>query len=258
IPVSQPEKGKMIVQVNEPEIRYSGNFWWKQDNNDNMGWDITDDTLRYNNIKIRYDKSNDSSYHVKVFKYSAGSTLRDAQNRAERTVFNISSHDDILNMGSGLAVDRQAKFRGQGVIVEIDIPVGKKIRFDESVMQAYDPWVIRRSWREGRYWGRRWQSDWDYDEYFDLKPDVDYVMGSDGKLLNSEEQSQTGDKKENLRKNIRESQKKIEEEQRKIDENKQKLNDTIPARQTKAETRNVRAVATATIYPPLSMATLFN
>ena len=249
----------MIVQVNEPEIRYSGNFWWMHDNNENMGWDITDDTMRYSNVKVRYDKSDDSSYHVKVYKYSAGSTLNDAQNRAAKTTFNISSRDSILNLGSGLAIDRSSKFRGQGVIVEIAIPVGKKIRFDESVLQAYNPWVVRRTWKEARFWNsHHWQSDWDYDDFFDLKPDVDYVMGTDGKLLNPEEQIQNGDKKENLRKSIQDRQKKIEEEQKKIEEDKQKLNDTIPASETKNVLRNSKAVAAVAIYPPLSLASVFN
>ena len=75
IPITQPARGKMIIQVNEPEIRYSGSFWWMHDN-DNTGWDITDDTMRYNNVKIRYNKSDDSSYHVRVYKYSAGSTFK--------------------------------------------------------------------------------------------------------------------------------------------------------------------------------------
>jgi len=260
IPFTQPAKGKLIVQVNEPEIRYSGNFWWIHDN-DNTGWDITDDTMRYNNIKIRYNKSDDSSFHVRVYKYSAGSTLRDAQGRAEKTVFNISSHDSILNMGSGLAIDKSSKFRGQGVIVEIEIPAGKKIRFDESVMQAYDPWVIRKSWKDGRYWGHRWQSDWDYDEYFDLKPDVDYVMGADGKLINPEEQKQGGNKRDNLEKSIQESQKKIEEEQKKIDENTQRLNDTSTSKLKEgslSEIRKEEANTKVSAYSPLAFAALFN
>ena len=109
-----------------------------------------------------------------------------------------------------MAIDKSSKFRGQGVIVEIEIPYRQEnIRFQMNpVMQAYDPWVIRKSWKDGRYWGRRWQSDWDYDEYFDLKSDVDYVMGVDGKLINVEEQNQGSNKKENIQKSIQESQKK--------------------------------------------------
>src|SRR5262249_42200219 len=96
IPITQPAKGRMIVRVSDPEIRYSGTFWWMHDD-DNTGWDITDDTMKYNNIKIRYDKSEDSSYHVRIYKYSAGKTLADAQGRASQTLFNINYQDSILN-----------------------------------------------------------------------------------------------------------------------------------------------------------------
>ncbi len=266
IPITQPQKGTMIIKVNEPEIRYSGNFWWLHDD-DNTGWDITDDTLKYNNVKIRYDKSDDTSYHVKVYKYSAGSNLENAQNRASKIIFNVSSRDSILDMSSGLTIDKDSKFRGQGVIVEITIPVGKKIRFDESVLHAYNPWVVRRSWREGRYWGHHWQSDWDYDDFFDLKPDINYTMQSDGKLLSSDELNQNSDyrnnnKKEDLKKNIEERERKIKEEQKQIEEDKKKLNDTIPASNAKKETmddiKKDEATARLIIDSPLSFTALFN
>ena len=182
VPISQPSKGRMIVRVNEPQVRYSGSMWWIHD--DNAGWDITDDSLRYNNVKIRVGKSDDSLFHVHVFKYSTGSSLSDAQNRAARTLFNISSQDTILNLGSALTIDRRSKFRGQGVIVQIEMPVGKRINFNESVLDSYNPWVVRKEVRGGQYWGRRWRSDWDYDDFFNLEADVDYVMGKDGVLFN--------------------------------------------------------------------------
>ncbi|MFI5186224.1 MAG: PspC domain-containing protein [Chitinophagales bacterium] len=268
IPLTQPAKGRMIVRVTEPEIRYNGSFWWIHDD-ENTGWDVTDDTMRYNNIKIRYDKSDDTAYHVRLYKYSAGSTLNDAQNRASQTIFNINYQDSILNMGSGLAIEKSSKFRGQGVIVEIAIPAGKKIKFDESVLHAYNPWVVRRSWRERRYWGQHWQSDWDYDDFFDLKPDVDYTMGDDGKLLSQDEQQQNStdknyhyNKKEDLKKNIQEREKKMEEERKQIEEDKKKLNDSIPASNTKKETmdpiKDDEANTKVTVNSPLSFTALFN
>ena len=181
VPISQPSKGRIIVRVNEPQVRYSGSMWWIHD--DNAGWDITDDSLRYNNVKIRVGKSEDSLFHVQLFKYSTGSSLSDAQTRAARTLFRVSSEDSILNLGSGLTIDRSSKFRGQGVIVEIEMPAGKKINFDESVLESYNPWVVRKVVR-GQYWGRRWRSDWDYDDFFNLESNVDYVMGKDGVLFN--------------------------------------------------------------------------
>jgi len=156
-------------------------MWWLHD--DNAGWDITDDTMKYNNVKIRVGKSDDSLYHVKIYKYSAGSSVSNAQTRAAKTLFNANSQDSFLNLSSALMIDKNSKFRGQGVVVEIEMPAGKKIKFDASVIDAYNPWVVRRSAKAGRYWGRRWQSDWDYDDYFNLQADIDYMMGEDGVLF---------------------------------------------------------------------------
>jgi phage shock protein PspC (stress-responsive transcriptional regulator)/ElaB/YqjD/DUF883 family membrane-anchored ribosome-binding protein len=174
---------KLLVRVNEPEIRYSGTAWW-MDNNDNAGWDISDDVMKYNNVKIRINKSEDSFYRVKVYKYSAGRSLADVQARATQTRYEVSTKDSILNLASGLVINRESKFRGQGVIVEIEVPVGKMIRFDETLLDAYNPWVVRTSTREYRSWGRRraYQIDWDFDEHFNWDIDTDYVMTSDGKL----------------------------------------------------------------------------
>jgi hypothetical protein len=173
-------------------------------------------------------------YHTSVSKYSFGSTKRDAQERAERIIFNVSNKDSILNLGSGLSIDRNSKFRGQGVIVDIQVPVGKKIRFDESLVHAYNPWVVRRSGREyRRYWrdDYRYNIDWDYDDYFDWDPNVDYVMGSDGKLIKAEKAvvDSTGvyEKKaeKDRLKELEEKEKKNEKERQDIEREKQKLQD---------------------------------
>ncbi len=265
IPVTQPQHGVLFVRVNEPEIRYNGNYWWLHDN-DNTGWDLTDDTIRYNNVKIRYDRSPDSAYHVRVFKYSAGSTVTDAQKRASQTLFNINSTDSTLNLGSGLAITNNSKFRGQGVIVELLIPIGKKIKFDESVVTAYNPWVVRHSWREGAYWRDHWGSDWDYDNSFDLKPQIEYTMNADGNLVspqdenNSEEKIKTNKKTEQLRKSIEEREKKLDQERQKIEEDKQHLEDS--SNTAAAGNRRIRqagTVTTATYYEsPLSVTALLN
>lgn len=231
---------ELIVKVNEPEIRYSGNIYWIHD--DNAGWDITDNTMKYNNVKIRVDKSDDSSYHVKYYKYSAGKSLADVQARAAQTGFNISSQDSILNLGSGLTINSSSKFRGQGVIVEIEVPVGKKIRFDESLENAYSPWVVRRT-ATYRNWGTpRYRIDWDYDEYFSWDVNQDYVMTSDGKLKKPEEVIK--DKKgvrelktsaDSLRQRIEEREKQNERDRQKLDEMQENANSQEST--TKAQTK---------------------
>jgi phage shock protein PspC (stress-responsive transcriptional regulator) len=230
VSLSQPSAGKLIVNVNEPEIHYSGGFGWLR--HDNTGWDITDDTLKYNNVKFRISKSEDSLYHAVLSKYSFGSTISDAQNRAARIAFNVSSTDSILNLGSGLSVDRRSKFRGQGVIMEIQVPVGKKIVFDESLIHAYNPWVVRRASRGYRsYWRNeyRYNIDWDYDDYFDWDPNVDYVMGSDGILIKADKAVidsngvyERKSEKDRL-KELEEKEKRNEKERQDIEREKQRL-----------------------------------
>jgi hypothetical protein len=265
VPISQPPRGELFVRVNEPEIRYNGNYWWLHDN-DNTGWDLTDDTIRYNNVKIRYDRSPDSAYHVRLFKYSAGSTVTDAQNRASQAIFNVSSTDTVLNLGSGLAITNNSKFRGQGVIVELLIPIGKKIKFDESVITAYNPWVVRHTWKEGYQWRDHWGSDWDFDNSFDLKPDVEYTMTSDGNLVsprdenNNEEKIKTNKKNEQLRKSIEDREKKLDQEKQKIEEEKQRLEDSSnTAAAGDQHPRRIETAPAETYYEsPLSVTALLN
>jgi phage shock protein PspC (stress-responsive transcriptional regulator) len=227
--ISQPASGKMIVRVNEPEVRYTGNLWWLDA--DDAGWDINEDSLRMSNIKIRIEKSEDSDYHVDVLKYSAGRDGTEASERARNIRYNISYTDSVLNLGSGLTVSKDDKFRLQRIIINIKVPVGKRIRFDESV-DLLHPFDVRIY--EKRRWQRNdWDVDWDWDNYFDWETKVDYVMDKDGNLVNpSKPQDQktenTDDQyryndKDQLKKDIQERERRLEEEKRKLEQDKKKL-----------------------------------
>jgi phage shock protein PspC (stress-responsive transcriptional regulator) len=234
VALTQPAGGKLIVNVNEPEIHYNGGgFNWIR--HDNTGWDISEDTLTYNNVKLRISKSEDSLYHAYTYRYSFGSSVKDAQARAEKIIFNTSSQDSMLNLASGLRIYRTSKFRGQGVILEIQVPAGKAIRFNESLVDAYNPWVVRRASKENRYWRRNsYNIDWDYDDYFDWDANVDYVMGTDGKLIKADKVviDSTGvyEKKsdKNKLKDLEEKERKNEKERQEIEREKEKLQQQNP------------------------------
>ncbi len=234
VPITQPS-GKMLVRVNEPVIRYNGNMRWIH--SDNAGWDINEESLKYNNVKLRIDKSEDSMYHVRVYKYSAGSNVEDAQQRAMNILFNVSSQDSILNMGSGITINRESKFRGQGLIMEILVPVGKKISFDESLQDAYSPWIVRRSERGyERRWGRNYdyQGDWDYDSYFNWDTNVDYLMTSNGKLVDAEKITRDENgfhekrtDRDSLKLQIEEREKQNEKDRQRLDELNRRHQDSL-------------------------------
>jgi phage shock protein PspC (stress-responsive transcriptional regulator) len=176
---------KMTVRIDEPKIRYSGTFdWINEDSRDGSGWDVTEDSLRLSNVKIRVSKSPDALYHVSLLKYSQGRNRNDARDRAERLNYTATSMDSALIIGSGFGISKDQKFRGQRVIVEIKVPVGKMIRFDETVSKLNFTNIRiaerRRNWRS-----EDWDIEWDDDTFHNWEPGIDYVMTEDGRLLNA-------------------------------------------------------------------------
>ncbi|MDQ3278699.1 MAG: hypothetical protein M3Q06_10250, partial [Bacteroidota bacterium] len=186
IPVARPAMNKMVVTVPGSPVRYSGYYGWLDIDPDN-GWDINEDSMLLSNIRINVKKSEDSLYHVTLYRFSHGNNRGRALNRAEAINYSVQSIDSVLNLGSGFGLTREDKFRGQKVMVEISVPVGKQIRFDHSVGDKLNPFNIRVSDNDRnnrrRNWNRRnWDIDWDNNRYYDWEPDTDYYMTADGSL----------------------------------------------------------------------------
>lgn len=177
--IVQPANDKMIVKVTEPELQYSGSFWWFD--NDSEGWDIDQDTLRMANVKLRIQKSPDSLYHVIVSRYSAGKNNTDASERARNIQYTTSYADSVLNLGNGLAIGKNDKFRFQRVAVLIQVPVGKKIRFDESLDRIHP--VNIRLYERNRRNRSDWDMEWNWDNYLSWDTNVDYTMNANGDLV---------------------------------------------------------------------------
>ncbi|HUR66793.1 MAG TPA: PspC domain-containing protein, partial [Chitinophagaceae bacterium] len=180
--IVQPANNKMIVAVSQPRLEYSNNFGWMNDGGE--GWDISSDTLKIAAVKFNVKASGDSIYHVTIRKYGFGKTSEEALGRAEKIQFSATSQDSVLDIANGYAVDRQSKFRFQHVEVEILVPAGKKIRFDESVKRKLGSMNIkvRKSYRRDRIKGFEFNDDND----FRYQTGVDYVMGIDGELKGPE------------------------------------------------------------------------
>jgi hypothetical protein len=223
---------RLLVKVSEPPIRYTGSMWGVD--NDSDGWDVTEDSMRYNNVKVNVDKSDDDRYHVIVYRFSQGSSSADAQRRAEKTMFTAFAQDSVLNIGSGLSFGRDSKFRGQSVIVEIKVPVGKMIRFDESIDDVYDPWAVRTVERRERRNGRRYRVEWDWEDDFSWQPNVDYIMTSDGKLTTSDkiinEKSGVFERKTNtdsLRMEIEKGERQLEKDRERLRDLERRRRDSM-------------------------------
>jgi len=180
--LAQPAGGKMIVAVTEPQLEQTGNMWWMDD--ESRGWDLTADTLRLSTIKIDdVQPSYDANYHVIIKKYSYGRTPEEAMDRAKGIQYKASSRDSILDLGSGYAISKDKKFRFQQVHIEILVPVGKKIRFDESVKEKLSQvnFKIKRKHKRGvDIIIEDDNNEWDH--RFGYETGVDYTMGADRQL----------------------------------------------------------------------------
>lgn len=188
VTLAQPQGRKLIVQVPGVAVRYSGSFSWLNDDDEDGGWDINEDSLKLSTIRISVKPSTDSSYHVTTYKYAQGVNRATALGRAEKVNYSVSSIDSVLQLGSGFGLGRGDKYRNQRVLVEIAVPVGRQIRFASSVGEKLNPYDIRVAqtlnngqWR--RNWNRRrYEFEWDNNWHYDWKPDTDYYMTASGEL----------------------------------------------------------------------------
>ena len=239
VAVPQRAMNRMTVRIDEPKVQYSGNFGWIDDDGDgDGGWDITEDSVRLSNVKIRVAKSADPFYHVTLWKESHGDSRQEARQRASLISYTASTLDSALVLGSGFGVGKDQKFRGQRVIVEVQVPVGKMIRFDETVSKL-DYTNIRIVERERGSWrNRNWDIDWDDDSFYDWEPGIDYVMQENGELMNPNKPATTtttnaegvyeyrrdtttpagSSTQDSLRRVIEERERQLEEDRRRLEE----------------------------------------
>jgi hypothetical protein len=174
IPITQPGN-KMTVMVSQPVLELTDRAWWFD--NDVEGWNLNSDSLKLSIVDFEIEKSADSSYHVILVKRSRGRSSGDARTRAEQIEYSVLSKDSILDIGNGFAVSKNSKYRGQNIELIIQVPVGKKLRFDESVTRKLNPVEIKMNERRGRL---RRGIDIDFNDWFEYRANVDYVMTENG------------------------------------------------------------------------------
>ena len=266
IEVVQPANNKMIVAVSEPELLYSGRFSWIND--EGNGWDLSDDTLRLSTVKFTVKPSLDSQYHVTLIKHSFGRSEEGAIARAERIQYNIVSRDSVLDVGSGYTVDKESKFRGQQVEVEIQVPIGKQIRFDESVNDKLNSLNVRvkRGSRRNRV------VDVEIDDRSSrFRSGIDYTMGINGKLkteagevIESKPDNEyrypvtdSVDKKNNIQKQIEEEERKKEESDRKIKELKKEIKPEAIVPSENIDIKNIEGAIAGGLSPVSSLVQWF-
>jgi phage shock protein PspC (stress-responsive transcriptional regulator) len=193
IPALKPDADKLIITVSEPELFYNGSFNWimQEDESDReyigQGFDLDSDTLKLSCIDFNISKSVDSLYHVSVNAYGFGPSKAAAIERAEKLQYKVAVRDNVLDLANGYSIYKDDKWRGQTIVVDIQVPVGKKIRLDESVKAKLIRAAVRNETgnlnRNPFYRGRK---------SFCWKADTDYTMQENGILLDKASNKEIG------------------------------------------------------------------
>lgn len=169
-------KGKLVVTVSQPELEYTGNYGWID--GDINGWDFNGDSMRLANVWFDVSASPDSLYHVTIRRTANGRTREEARIRATEFTYTALQQDSLLDLANSYSIGKKSKYRIQQVGVLIQVPKGKKIRFDASVTDKLNLGRVTVNRRNRRNMGISVENDYD----FSFMTGVDYTMGIDGKL----------------------------------------------------------------------------
>ena len=223
----------MIVTVPESKVKVYGR-WLKLDGLISM----TDDSLFLNNVRIHLIKSKDSLYHIESTKYSNGSDEGAALRNIKEMNYGINQQDSTVYLDRGFSVQRGTKFRNQGVVITIQIPVGKRILIDRKVQRRLNHFSLNNGRND-------WDSDEDWNDYYGWDSDVEYIMTTGGlerikdnkkvDKVGTSDQDNDGvsDAVEEYKKSKEELRKEYEKKQKEAEELKKELEKPVDTTQYK-------------------------
>jgi phage shock protein PspC (stress-responsive transcriptional regulator) len=170
-----PPNGKLIVKMDDSKPLFSDSDWMGMDwHHKGPFFEITDDSLVINTVRIDVVKSKDSSWHIQREKISRGYNSSDARSLAEQIDFPIEQKDSVLLLSRGFTIKPSQQFHNQQVLVVIEIPVGKKILLNNSLDNYH--WFTMR----GRNNGMNINIEYDDNEASSWDSDVEYIMTAEG------------------------------------------------------------------------------
>lgn len=184
VPIAQPLGKRLLVTVPGASLSEMHTFTWFQD--DVKGWAIRDGALQSSLVNVVPELSPDSMYHVFVRRSAMGRSSEEAQQRAGHIAYNVRSNtDSILVLDNGYAINKEDRFRAQQVVVTVQVPVGKQIYFDQSIVDKLTEFhlPVRHYKRKN---GKSWRVGWTYEAESNpiyWEPGIDYTMNANGQLV---------------------------------------------------------------------------
>ncbi len=200
IELTAPVNGKLIVKMDDSKPYYI------DDSEDWMGmnwrhrgpfFELTEDSLTLNTVRIDIIKSNDSAWHLNRVRRSLGNNTAEARSLASQINFPIEQKDSVLSLSRGFVITPNQQFRNQKVLLVIEVPVGKKILMKRN-LEDFKWFTINR-----KRWGNNginieWDDN-DNDYANSWTAEVEYVMTENGLERTNKNFRDNGDNEEQNR-----------------------------------------------------------
>jgi hypothetical protein len=123
-------------------IKFKHNEYFAKDVDDRDEFMITQDSLNNdiiysNEVRIRFEKSDEKYAYVKIEKEAKGKSLSEAKKRAEAIKYSYKIVGNQLIFDNYLITDLKNKFRDQEIEITLYLPEGTLFKTDSSV-ENYD------------------------------------------------------------------------------------------------------------------------
>jgi phage shock protein PspC (stress-responsive transcriptional regulator) len=171
IPIQQPAGKRLLISALPENNDISESWNWVH-----LGGLIEEegDSVRLENVRLNVSQSDDSGFHIKLARMSRGKSFNNATENAQRISYALKQEDSVLFVAKGFTLGENGHFRVQGVIVNVLVPVGKHIIFDESTREILNGGHSFSLNGDDEDWSNKWLNDSDWET------GVDYVMTPHG------------------------------------------------------------------------------
>ncbi|WP_127132686.1 PspC domain-containing protein [Pseudoflavitalea rhizosphaerae] len=196
--------GKMLVDIKQDKRFYSSDWFGFDSDEDWPFYAVNPDTLLISMVRVKVVKSPDSVYHAKLVKMSRGRTPEVARNLASQISFKPVVENNTIFLPEGFLISKNEKWRSQGVLLILEVPVGKRVTLDRS-LDRYEHFDIQVNRRD------RYDADLDREWHW-LEYGKEYVMTKDDGPRKVEDMSEVELKKGNFKLKIKDGDTEINAE----------------------------------------------
>ncbi len=159
IPLQQPASKYLVLETDETknsESDYNYGRKYYRNIDDGFYLESSGDKLISRSVKLDVVKSQTDSFDLVEIFYAQGSSRKAAIDNASRIAYSFTQSDSVLRFNHFFTMDAIEKWRAQDVQLLLRMPVGARVRFDESlrhfinhidnVKNIYDSDMINRTW----------------------------------------------------------------------------------------------------------------